>query len=256
MRKKLDQFTSVFFISKFDEISENLSNTKTKVIPDCIDPKIYTASVGKTEACEFLNLDEKKFNVLFIGGVNSLKGFDTIIRAFNLIHDENINLIVAGYSFYNYKINSFKNLIKVLKSRENYNFQKQIKNYIDNQKLTNIKFIGVQQNIAIAFEACNILVIPMNKAHQSRPAFEIAAQKKTFIISNFNQIKDFCKNGENCLMFKARDENDLADKIISLYIDSNYTKKLGETNYQYMIDKHTKEVSDILLFKAIEEILY
>lgn len=256
IRCKLEQFTSVFFITEYDKKNESLKKTKSIVIPDYIEPNKYDLNIDKKNACDMLGLEENKYFVLFIGGVNYLKGFDLIVKTSKLIENKNINFIVAGYAFDDYKIKNIKELITHLRSWKNLFFRKKMKKYIEKNNIKNIKFIGLQKNVNIAYKACDLLVIPMNKAHQARPAFEIAAQKKTFIISNFEQIKEYCKDGVNCLMFEPGNEKDLAEKINYLYNNPDVAKSLGVKNYQLMLDKHTKEHSDKLLFNAIDNLLY
>ena len=256
MKKMLERFDLVAFISRFDLKQTNLIGSKTIVFKNSLDINEYKGAIEKREACSILNISSKKFNVLFVGGIDMLKGIDVAVEAMRILDDKDINLLVAGKDFgYVDKKNSMSK-ITALKKRKAIRFSKNMKNIIKNENLEgNIKFLGVQKDMSLLYSACDILIFPMKKPHQARPVFEIGVQSKPVIISDFPHIEEFVEHGVNGLKFRPNDATELAKSIIQLKEDQDLLRELGCNNYQLTIKNHIKEVNIRKFTNAINELL-
>ncbi len=257
MKRSLEEFSAVAFISDYDCEIEKLENTMTFTVPNYINTSTFLNNLTKKQACNILGLDCSKFNVLYVGGISYLKGYDVAINAIGVIGREDISLVVAG------NINSeveglsiFKKVINRLTHKSIYRYynycDKLLKRLDINDKIFHI---GMQKDISIAYSACDLLIFPMQVAHQARPAFEIGAQKKPVIISDFPNIREYVRDNINGLTFKSGDYKSLAENIIKLRNDDNLRNKLGYNNYEYVIKNHTRENSSTILLSNIRKIL-
>jgi glycosyltransferase involved in cell wall biosynthesis len=245
IRKLLDRFTMIIFISNYDLNEVNLINAKTSVTYNFLEPENYKAKLTKVEACKSLNITSDTFNVLFLGGINMLKGIDVAVEAMKYLKDENVQLIVAGKD--TGKVNdtsTFRDNITNYKRRKVISFSTEIKQTIEEYKLKkNISFIGIQPDVSTAFASCDLLIFPMKKPHQARPAFEIGMQRKPVIISDFPHISEFVIDEYNGIKFTPNNPKALADAILKLKNDEELLKKLGQKNYENTLKNHTKEKS-------------
>lgn len=246
MRKMLEEFTLVSFISVYDLKQTKLVKAKTVIANDIIEIEKYRDKLGKIEACKQLGIPSEPFNVLFVGGIDMLKGIDIAVKSMLFLKKQNINLIVAGKDSGD----------MTSKNRKSIKFSKEIKQYIKSTNLeTKVKFIGVLTDMSIPFSACDILIFPMKEPHQSRPAFEIGAQKKPVIISDFPNIREFIVDGVNGLTFKPNNPEDLANSILKFVEDKELRDKVGRLNYEHTVKYHTNENAMQDLMQEIDKIL-
>jgi len=196
------------------------------------------------------------FNVLFVGGIDRLKGIDIAVKSIDILKNEDITLIVAGNDFGELGNKKIKSLVTNLIKRNSAKFSKGIKAYINKKGLENkIRFIGIQTDMSIPFSACDVLIFPMKEPHQARPAFEIGVQKKPVIIADFSNICEFVKDGVNGLTFEPNNPESLAQAILRLKNDRNLLAELGKRNYEYTMKYHTENYAMGELIDKITELL-
>lgn len=256
MNKMLEQFDLVTFISEFDLMQTKLIAPKTLVLKNSLDINDYMGNIGKSEACSRLNISSEKFNVLFVGGIDRLKGIDVAVEAMRIINDEDVNLIVAGKDFGYVDRKNFMLKITSLKRHKAIKFSENIKRIIKKENLEKrVIFIGVKSDMSLLYSACDVLIFPMKKPHQARPVFEIGVQNKPVIISDFPHIEEFVKHEVNGLKFRPNDASELAKAIIRLKQDSVLLRELGDRNYQLTLKNHIKEINVRKFAKTINEII-
>lgn len=247
----LDKFNLVAFLSNYDRNQIKLEKAHTLVSEEYLIPEEYSLKLKKDEACKELKLKTDSFNILFMGGVNELKGIDVALRAINRIKSEDLHLIVAGQGLeQGSKDDKF---LKKIKNYKSYNFSNKIKTFIrDNTLEDNVSFIGVQNDMSICISACDICIFPMKKAHQARPIFEVGIQKKTIIVTDFPNIKEHLKDEVNGLTFKLNDYQSLSTEILRLKNNELLMKELGNNNYDLTMKYHTKDYALKKLLDMIE----
>lgn len=255
MKIFLEKFTLVSFLSKYDLVQTNLFHAKSVVSPDILNPEEYCSKVSKSQACEMLGIESESFNIAFVGGIDRLKGIDVALNALSLLGHLNIKLVIAGNDIGNIKSNDKDGFIKKKLNARSRRFSKRIRAYINENNLSErVRFVGVLNDISLLYSATDVLIFPMKKPHQARPAFEIGMQKKPVIISNFENVSEFVINGVNGLVFEPSNFVELASKITQLVSDRTLTNNLGNRNYELTLKLHTAEYAFESFLKALNQL--
>ncbi len=242
MKSLLERFDGVAFLSEYDRQQTGLRRARAVVSPDFLDIQEYSAKTTRQEACRSLGISSDTFNVLYVGGLNKVKGIEVLLRATRILKEENIRVIIAGYSGDEIQETLAHNIIKGFRNRRVKRFEKRIISYIvENELQDKISFVGIQKDMARTYSACDVLVFPMINPHQARPAFEVGIQRKPVIITDFPNIMEYIKNGINGLVFKPSDAKSLAEAILMLKKDKGLMSQLGNNNYMHTVRYHTKQ---------------
>ena len=199
----------VLFISEYDKRITALKVKDQAAVRDCIELDKYDVKLTREEACEMFGLDKDKFNLLYVGGTDELKGHGVIVSAMSKIDEPNIQLIAAGGAA-------------------------EAKRTLAD----NITYLGKVFDMPTLYRACDALVFPSTKGHQARPAFEAGVLGLPVIISDFPETADEIRSGDNGLTFKPCDSDDLKDKIIQLYNSRALRQVLGEKNRENAVQRH------------------
>jgi glycosyltransferase involved in cell wall biosynthesis len=248
----LENFNLVSFISNYDLLQINLQKAKSITVYDFIVLDEFTDKIGKTLSCEKLCISAETFNVLFVGGVNNLKGIDILIKAAILLKNHNIQFVIAGELYVKPEYDSVYSLINNIIKFSRINFSSKIEKLIISEGLVNnVKFIGIRNDMSLVYSTSDILVFPMKKPHQARPVFEIGSQMKPVIISDFINIREFIVDGKNGITFNPTDPKELANAILCLKNNNQLLITLGLNNYDNTINNHIK---DIVINKFINEL--
>ena len=230
----LDRFSSVIFLSAYDEKKEQLKKAFTNVIHNYVEESQFSTSITREEASKQLQLDENKFHVLYVGGVSHMKGFDLCIQAvLNL--DAQIELVVAGSTFEDARLSKNKKVLQYIDTWQTF-IQK---NDLHHQ----IHLVVKQRDMSMCYSACDVLVFPMRAPHQSRPAFEAGFFKKPIIISRFENIDEFIKDGENGFRISPDNTKELAEKIQILSKNHELCEKMGLSNWRNTQTLHNQAVN-------------
>ena len=252
MKGFLEKFSLVSFLSEYDLNQTKLKKASSVVSPDFLFCENYIDQIGKRNSCDRLGVNPRNFNIAYLGGISRLKGLDLALKAIKICREDNINLIIAGNNIsdiIDYKQSGYhQKFLHYFRIR----YAKNIKNYIKNNKLQDrVIFVGVQKDVSIIYSACDILIFPMRKPHQARPAFEIGVQRKPVIITDFPNIREFVKDGLNGLVFKPDDPKSLSIAILKLKQDRVLLDKLGQANYNFTLNLHTESFAMQNLMNAI-----
>jgi glycosyltransferase involved in cell wall biosynthesis len=202
-------FNSVVFISEFDKYKFKCKAPVTAVVRNCVNFKDYQTKLDKAGLCEHLGINKNKFNVLFVGGLDKLKGWDVVVKAMHSLKSNSIDLIVAGAT------------------------QEQAQT-----KFENISFIGKRNDMSLVYNACDLLVFPSISAHQARPVFEAGMCNIPVVISDFAETKDSVIDGFNGLVFEPSNSDELAQKILLLYENKELWVKLANNNKKQALKYH------------------
>ncbi len=245
IRKRLDKFTKVSFISNYDLVKEGLKKAKTEVIHNYIDNVDFPGNLEIEEKKKEFNLKKDTFKVLYLGGVNHLKGFHIAVDAV-LSMGSSVELIVAGANFDD---------VKKVGNKAQLSYSNKWQDYIlKNDKYNQIHVIGKQSNTAILYSICDVVILPMQSPHQARPIFEAGYFKKPIVISNFDNIKEFVIDGENGFIATYNDYKDFAKKLALLKEDTALIESMGQNNNQNTKNNHNKEIVQQKIANLISEI--
>ena len=132
----------------------------------------------KYELNKYVNLLKKNkntyFEILFLGSLKPYKGIELLLKAFELIKDDNVRLTIAGYCSDSY-LRKLNNLIKELEISE--------KVFFDIKFLSNLEMF---QHIS----DCNMGILPYLEASQSGLPDMFYSLKKPIILTNVGGLPE------------------------------------------------------------------
>lgn len=235
-------FDAVSFISNYEmERSERIQSLK-RTIYNMVRPDGYDAYT-KDEARKRLGLDGDSFYVLFVGGVNRLKGTLVLLRAMEYIRDDRIKLLFVGSSLETMRANA-KNAkgLKKLKRVFSKDYNTLCLEEIEKGNLKErIAFFGSQKDIAPFYKAADVLAFPMTRPHQARPLFEAGYAKIPVIITDFENIRELVDETSGYL-FKNGNSEELAALIQKIKDNYEETKPITQRNYENTYRRHSPAV--------------
>lgn len=226
----LDHFSSVAFLSDYDRDRERLSKAATAVIHNYIDPTQFDRDISRDEARQTLGLRPTAFVALYVGGVSAMKGFDLAVDA---VLNTGAELLVLG--------NDFEDAGK---SRDNTAqeyariWEEKIRQQDTGKR---IHMLGRRKDMSLYYTACDVLLFPMRAPHQSRPVFEAGYFSKPVIISDFENIQEFVKDGYNGFLVQTDCSADIAEKINYLRSHPEQSAQMGQNNRSNTEKLHDRE---------------
>ena len=157
--------------------------------------------------------------VHFHGIATPLQGVDYIVRAARLLADENIKFNLVGSKIRRYP-----------KQRHNRKI-----NFIDTMSYRDLMSLMSVADICLGIfgDSRKTQVVIPNKV------YEALAVGKAVITADTPAVREVLTDRENCLLCRAGDSRDLADKIIMLNKDDELRRQIAANGRQLFIDKLT-----------------
>lgn len=228
-------FDLVLFISENERSKMNLLNVKSEVLTDSLLVEIKD---------ENKNTKDGKTKILFLGGMDYIKGLDILLEAAAEL-DCKHEFIIAGYI----KEIKYKDIILKMKNPRIFFYYLKLKRLMNNNK--NIKYIGFQEDVIKLIKESDAVVFPSKKVHQPKPAIEAGYFSKPVIISDFFETSDNFINNYNALVFEPNNFKDLIKKIKLLETKG---KQIGENNFKMSTKYHDYETNKKKLIDLIKEV--
>lgn len=203
----LSTFDSVCFISEYDEKQYNLNKIKKYIVRDCVKEEKFNDRVYNK-----YNIDQTKFNVLYLGGDSELKGWlvlKDILKNIDKIKFENINFLLLGEFSESEKIKS-----------------------------KSIRYLGNIVDIENIFKYSNTIILPSTKAHQLRPMIEAGFSKCPVIVSSFKEISENMIQNKTCITIEPNNSLDLEEKIILLSSNKQLCREISDNNYSFVKSRY------------------
>jgi glycosyltransferase involved in cell wall biosynthesis len=250
LNKYIDKIS---FISKYDQDKCKNLNCQCTTIYNMI-PHQDFLKLSKPKTIEYLGLNEKNYNVLYVGGMSPLKGAIVAIRALSRVKNQNIKLVFIGFNWDGNK-KLFSHCISI-KSKIKYmlgiDYEANCINYIiENRLKDRILFFDVQKDISPFYVACDALISPSTKPHQARPIFEAGFAKIPVIASDFPNIRESIDE-ESGFLFKNKDSEELAFILDSISKNPrSYTEKII-TNYKKTMNRHVADIFNPSIVNLLE----
>lgn len=253
IKKRLSSATGVSFLSGYDLKQWNLPNSVNKIIiPDLVDIEEFKINTSKEMCRVKLSLKNDVFYILYVGGMNKLKGANLIIKAMKELAGQKIELLFLG--------DLGDDLIKSrgfskVKNYSRIKFINKINDFISKNNMKNsVKFIGLQEDMKYWYAACDLVVFPAEKAHQARPIYEAGVFKKTVVVPNFPNFNEYLKPGVSGLVYEPGNYKELANIIKRLYSDQKLCSHLGNNNYELTNELHDAKKINIKVKKYIQSL--
>ncbi len=216
-------FDVITFISNFDMRGFEKYNVKTMLIYDKIDISAFDKMrENKSEVKSLFSLNKEKKYILFLGGINKIKGTHVALKALSLISERNVVLIIVGYEkMYDVKtLSSCKGIKSKLRHIMHLDYEAYCLKYIKTHNLGDkVLFYPLVTDVEKYYNIADVLIFPSTEAHQSRPLYEAAIAKIPTVISNYPNTKEFIL--ESTYEFIPKNELDLAEKIVMALSSKN-----------------------------------
>ncbi len=188
---------------------------------------VYNKDIPMDEARKALSLPLDKKLILFFGQIKKVKGVDLLINAFNRIARENpdLDLVIAGRPW-KVDINEYLKLIEEdVKNRIHLRL-----NYIPNEE------------VPLYFKACDITVLPYRKIYNSSVILRAFDYGCAVIASDLPTFKEFVIDGENGLLFKSEDVEDLIDKINFIFENEGMIERFKKNAKLFVEENFSREI--------------
>jgi len=190
--------------------------------------------------CQSMEKDVTHRNVLYLGGMASIKGFDVTVKCLPYLNN-NITLQFAGNLGKLQKGKSqkekIKYWIKILLYRKSY---KPLKKVLE---ASNTELLGLLSDPLKAIDECDILITPFKIEHFSRPAIEAFAYGKPVIGSNVEGMDEIIEHGINGLLVEKNNPKDLAKAINYLCENPDIARKMGQKGREKAIRLFSPEAN-------------
>ncbi|MCD6458500.1 MAG: glycosyltransferase family 4 protein [Thermoproteales archaeon] len=186
---------------------------KVIVIPNWVDTELFKP---------IKNVKKERGKVIFVGRLEKQKNVLSLIEAVKNLDD--VKLYIYGKG----------------------SLEKQIKEKIWKEKITNVYLRGIIKNELLPYElnTAEIFILPSLYEGHPKALLEAMACGLPVIGSNVEGIRDLIKEGETGLLCSTTPES-IREKIIYLLNNPEIRKKLGENARKYVVEHFS--------FKAIIE---
>jgi glycosyltransferase involved in cell wall biosynthesis len=187
-----------------------LSKEKVITIYNPVEHLINTDLELSKKFKEENNITSEKKVLLFAGRIAKDKGYDTLIKSFDLVTKQQTNVVLIIIGQIDNMVHRFKYIVK-------------------NKKII---LIPPQKNISYLFSISNIVVLPSRIDPFPFVMIESGSMKKPFIGGNTGGIAEFIEDGKNGLLIDPENPGQLAEKINFLLNNPGIGKQLGENLFE------------------------
>lgn len=256
MKGIIGKAETVLFISEYDRDLFSLDSSKCIVIPDAVDPDLYSFSPDERLALRQRNgIADDEVVLLFTGGVGYIKGGELLLKGLcRVSSSKKITLLYAGYSGL-VSSKSFKTLIKSIISLlsrssrfQNERIARLLSTLAKKQNIS-VKLLGYCKNIDEYFKVSDLCAVPYVVPHQAMPIFEAGMARIPCLVSDFPCFLDEVTDGDNGYLLPVSKADAWAKKIEELAGDPDKRKLMGLRNYQRAMNRHD-------IGRNVEKILY
>lgn len=213
-KSKINRADRIIAVSKPDENIMKKYFKNIYQIPNGVDNSLYSSS-EKTE---------KK--ITFIGRIHEQKGIIYLLEAFDKVN--------KVYPEFHLEIIGTKN-----------DYSRELKNKFPSLNIKYLGYKGDRIEIASLLSSSYLIVLPSLWEGSPLTLFESFASGRPVIASNIQAFKDIISTGNNGLIFKTRDSDELAGKIISLIKNSALANKMGQAGKKIALKYDWKQITKI-----------
>lgn len=189
-------------------------------------PTLFLPHFVDTAECPETPFPMDSSSILFVGYLHPSKGVDTVLKAFTRVIKEvpSAVLKIVGDGP---EAPALKGLCKSLNIGKNVSF-----------------FGAVSDKLVNRFyQRANVVVLPSIVMENSPlTIYEAMAFARPVLASDIGGIPDLVINGENGLLFKAGDEEELSLKLIELFSDKETAKNMGISGRLKVESTYTPEI--------------
>lgn len=199
-------FPSEFLKNEAVAFFPYLSEKKIRVIPRGIS-ECFLSPYDKREARKKLGIPENKFLVLSVGNLIKIKDHLTILKAAKLLKIENLVVAIVGEGYLRYELERFDR----------------------GGKFTLLLPGSVnEEEMVLWYASADIFVTCSLRESYGIALREAMAMGLPIVASDIPPHREAIRDGENGLLFKTSDAEDLAGKISYFYENPHFAEVFGK----------------------------
>lgn len=191
---------------------------------------------------------DNQFNILFLGGVNKIKGTIVILKAISELKrietKKTINLIFPGgkYELPDYLL--YKVVSKILPIFGYGTYSQQVERLIVDLGLEeNLTRLTFTKDVWLLYEKADVLVFPSIRPHFARPIIEAGAMYLPAIGSDIGGVRELITDGITGFLCRPCDHLDFASKMHLLSEEYELSIRLGANGYINSFEKFNQKVN-------------
>ena len=169
-----------------------------------------------------LGIPENDYIILFIGRVVKDKGITELVKAFQLLDQQNTHLVIVGP-----REDSIDPVPDGILSEIESN--------------SHIHETGFQSDVEAYLVCCTLLVLPSYREGFPNTPLQASAMEKPVISTKITGVVDAVKDGVTGLLVPASDHVSLAEKIKMLLADENLRNRLGKSGREWVEGNFKRE---------------
>ncbi|MDH7515914.1 MAG: glycosyltransferase family 4 protein [Bacteroidota bacterium] len=216
---------AVIAISRYDA-SQLPAAVPVRVVYNFVDREVFHPGADGSGVRRELGLDEKRPLVLFLGGVNRIKGTKEFVRAavHVLERKKDVVFAIAGPI-------PDRSLRTILSGGAKY--RKEVEASIPPRHRRAVRFLGVRHDVPALLAASTILCFPSLVPHFARPVIEASAMGVPVIASDLGGPQELVRHEETGLLVPAGDVDALAQAILRLLDNPEEARRFGENGTRF-----------------------
>jgi glycosyltransferase involved in cell wall biosynthesis len=179
---------------------------------------------SQAESRRVLDIPEQAKVLLLFGQIKEVKGLDLLIDAMPTVlkHHPDAVLLIAG--------RPWKNDFSIYeKSME--------RQSIRDRCITHIRYIH-DEEVPFYYGASDVVVLPYRRIYQSGVLLMAMSYGMPVIASDLEGMKEIIRDGENGLLFRSEDDEDLAARMREILSDPSRAASLGNAAREYVRRHH------------------
>jgi L-malate glycosyltransferase len=221
----ISEATKELFLKK-----TKISKNKIKLIYNYVDINKYdknkvTWDIKKER--KKLGLNKKDFVVGFAGRLIERKGWKEYLNVAKELKSKNIKFLIAG----------------------NGDDKDEMLEFIKTNDLNNVIYLGYVDNMPWFYSLLGCFIIPSHWEPMGLVPIEAQLMKIPVISSDTPALNEIIKDNETGLLFEVKDNNDLSEKIITLYSNQRLRNRLIENALknakEFNLDQYMKKINKL-----------
>lgn len=244
--KKVD---AIFYLTNFDRKKWDIKDVKSFVVPEIVTPSKSNLVIN--------NAVENKdcLKILFLGGFAYYKGALDLLNAI-LISSQaakslKIQCTVLGDLYTEYDSQSVAFKIAKYKYVNYRNICIKRIRQINSTKNAFVDVVGIASNISKYYKKSDLVVFPVKRVHQARPAYEAGLYKKTIVVPDFENFEENITDHFNGFIYKKNNLKSLSNLLIYLSNNMDIVRECGANNYEIAKAKHSQEYARTIVKSAL-----
>jgi len=198
------------------------------------------------EARHELGLPERAPIILYVGGVDKIKGFWVLIESapYVLKRFPNAIFLMPLAKIYPSTRLVARMARKILPLIGNGTTDQKLFKTMGRLRISHaLKMLPFAEDIVKYIAACDLLVFPSTAPHFARPVIEASAMGKPVVGSNIGGVNELIDDGKTGILVPPCDPSALAEAICRILQDTSLAREMGERGFEMASKRFSAEIN-------------